>query len=73
MRQIYASFHVVHLQVGTVLENYEDTDIPFLWFHSFGEAFVRPSPALCPHCYPAQGTCARWYHQQESSVLLLAL
>ena len=58
VRRIYASSHWVHLQVGTVLESYEDPDIPFLWFHSFGEAFVRPWPALCLHWSPAQCTCA---------------
>ena len=29
------------LQVGTVLESYEDADIPFLWFHSIGQFWVR--------------------------------
>ena len=36
------------LQVGTVLESYEDADIPFFWFHSIGQAWVRfyTSPRL---------------------------
>ena len=34
----------VALQVGTVLESYEDADIPFLWFHSIGQFWVRALP-----------------------------
>ena len=29
------------VQVGTLLESYEDADIPFFWFHSFGAFWVR--------------------------------
>lgn len=29
------------VQVGALLESYEDADIPFFWFHSFGAAWVR--------------------------------
>jgi hypothetical protein len=32
------------LQVGTVLESYEDADIPFLWFPSIGRFWVRALP-----------------------------
>lgn len=31
-------------QVGTVLESYEDADIPFLWFPSIGQFWVRSLP-----------------------------
>ena len=29
------------MQVGTVLESYEDADIPFFWFNSIGAFWVR--------------------------------
>ena len=29
-----------YVQVGSTLEEYEDEDIPFWWFHSFREFFL---------------------------------
>ena len=42
-----------------MLESYEDPDIPFLWFHSFGEAFVRPWPAPLPMLLVSMMHCAQ--------------
>lgn len=36
-------------QVGTLLQKYEDEDVPFFWFHSFKEAWVASASLSAAH------------------------